>query len=105
MTDSIKRVQYQMEFYKFTKDGAASLVEGEGINKASEKSHDLPSKSEINGDIKKFEVSVSQLDLAIQDVKDIIYDDEVEENKNEFNTIHTRIKPDRKTDRKTERKT
>ena len=94
MTEAIKKVQYQMEFYKFTKEGTVPLVEGEEIKKASEKSHDLPSKSEINGDIKKFEVSVIQLDLAIQDVKDIIYDDEVEENKNEFNTIHTRIKPD-----------
>ena len=53
MTEAIKKVQYQMEFYKFTKEGTVPLVEGEGIKKASEKSHDLPSKSEINGDIKK----------------------------------------------------
>ena len=94
MAEAIKKVQYQIERYKFTRDGAVPLVEGERIKKASEKSHDLPSKTELNGDIKKFEVSVSQLDLAIQDVKDIIYDEEVEENKNEFNTIHTRIKPE-----------
>ena len=42
----------------------------------------------------KFESSVSALDHSLQDVEDIINDEEVENNKNEFNTIHSRIKPD-----------
>jgi hypothetical protein len=94
LSEAIKKLQYQISHFKLTKGESVPRTESEKVKSSTKTEQDLPTKTEINQDIKKFEASVSVLDHSLQDIEDIINDEEVEENKNEFNTIHSRIKPD-----------
>ena len=94
LSEAIRKLQSQINLFKFTKGELSHLSEAEKTKKLVDKGHELPTKIEINQDIKKFESCVNVLEQSLEEINDIINDEDIEENKNEFNTIHTRIKPE-----------
>ena len=94
LTDAIKALRNQIKAYKF--DHGGSSVEPEKSKRVVEKEQDLPSKTEIHQDIRRFESCRKSFKDGVNEIQDIINDEDVDENKNEFNIIQTRIKPDLK---------
>ena len=94
LSEAIRKLQGQINLFKFTKGDVHRLVEAEKTKSTADKGHELPTKTEINQDIKKFESCVDALESSLEEISDIINDEDIEQNKNEFNTIQSRIKPD-----------
>ena len=89
LSEAIRKLQSQINLFKFTKGEVSHLVDVEKTKKPVDRSYELPTKTEISQDIKKFESCVNVLEQSLEEINDIINDEDIEENKNEFNTIHS----------------
>ena len=78
LVDAIKQLQGQINLFKFTKGDKVPLVDAEKMKNPAKGGQDMPTKTEINQDIKKFESSVSTLEYSIQEVEEIINDEDIE---------------------------
>ena len=91
ITLKAKMLHAQIQFFNSKTETPKVEKSVEKTTKSDDKN--LPTKSEIARDLRIFEACNNTLNNSFSETREIVEDDDVEDNKNEFNTINTRVWP------------
>ena len=91
LTLRIKMLQAQISIFVRMNETPKVEKPVEKVIKSDEKN--LPTQNEITRDLKIFEACLNTLNNSFSEAREIVENDDVEDNKNEFNTINSRVWP------------